>query len=908
MKIKERVHMNLEELSEKAIADGKKGVTAQEIADILNVQRNVVSQYLNELCREGQAIKINTRPVYFVHNNSIVSNTEVGVDNDKKDPFIKLIGYNGSLKEQVEQCKAAAVYPNKGLPITLTGKSGVGKSYIASLIYEYALYKKVIGDSAPFVTFNCADYANNPELLSANLFGYKKGTFTGAEKDTTGLIEAADGGYLFLDEVHRLSPEGQEKLFLFLDQGKFRRIGETNRWRTAKVRFIFATTENLEEVLLDTFRRRIPIFVEIPSLDKRNVSERLKMIHSFYLNEAKGIDKDLIINRNVINSLISINGNGNIGLLKNVIISSCANAYRNNMDRESIEININDLPGEFKNTTDLKDILCYENIKISRNESEVNTVNYLNNNENSLIKDEIQVILKLINNLNISVINREKFRKLSSGSLNKIFNEMIFNNNHIEKDILTYKLISSVVDNALVSLQQSYGVKVYGNSSKLITYALIVFKNICNEDKTLASDYKSYLKILKNKLSKNYLITNKMVEIIEETLDYECFDVLKIFLTLYFNELVSLDKCRCNAIIVAHGYSTASSIASVANTFFEEFIFEPFDMPIDVSTITVVKRIKEYLANVNTDNGTIVLVDMGSLNEIYDELRNVVNGHVGVINNISTRLALDVANKIINNEDIEEIVKKCSDNNKTEYRFYKAPKKKRAIVVTCISGIGTAEKLRGILTKCIGEADIEIIAKDYNSIVNNTKGDFENLGYDVRLIISTTPLEVDGIKVIELQNLISSGSDSVIEEVLDGVVKKKNIDDIKNDMIKFFSLQNILNQLTILNPDKIVDDVDKIINNYEISLSKNFEGDLKLALFIHISILIERLVLRENITSHPDEEKFKQCHSDFIDLSEEIFRDVLKEYRVSLPLAEIVIIHDIINYRISRTRSLDSEE
>lgn len=908
MKIKEKVHINLEELSEKAIANGKKGVTAQEIADILNVQRNVVSQYLNELCREGQAAKINTRPVFFVHRNSIVSNTEIEADNYKKDPFTKLIGYNGSLREQVEQCKAAAVYPNKGLPITLTGKSGVGKSYMASLIYEYALYKKVIDDSAPFVTFNCADYANNPELLAANLFGYKKGAFTGAEKDSTGLIEAADGGYLFLDEVHRLSPEGQEKLFLFLDQSKFRRIGETNKWRTAKVRFIFATTENLDEVLLDTFRRRIPIFVEIPSLDKRNVSERLNMIYSFYLNEAKEIDKDLIINRNVINSLISINGNGNIGLLKNIIISSCANSYRNNMDKESIEININDLPGEFKNTTNLKDILCYENIKISRNENEVNTVNYLNNNENSLIKDEVQVILKLINNLNISVINREKFRKLSSGSLNKIFNEMIFNNNHIEKDILTYKLISSVVDNALVSLQQSYGVRVYGNSSKLITYALIVFKNICNEDKTLASDYKPYLKILKKKLSKNYLITNKMVEIIEGTLDYECYDVLKIFLTLYFNELVSSDKCRCNAIIVAHGYSTASSIASVANTFFEEFIFEPFDMPIDVSTMTVVKRIKEYLANVNTDSGTIVLVDMGSLNEIYDELRNVVNGHVGVINNISTRLALDVANRIINNEDIEEIVKKCSDNNKTEYRFYKAPKKKRAIIVTCISGIGTAEKLRGILTKCIGEADIEIIAKDYNSIVNNTKSDFENIGYDVRLIISTTPLEVDGIKVIELQNLISSGSDSVIEEVLDGVVKKKNIDEIKNDMIKFFSLQNILNQLTILNPDKIVDDVDKIINNYEISLNKNFEGDLKLALFIHISILIERLVLRENITSHPDEEKFKQCHSDFIDLSEEIFRDVLKEYRVSLSLAEIVIIYDIINYRISRTRSLDNEE
>ena len=105
-----------------------------------------------------------------------------------------------------------------------------------------------------------------------------------------------------------------------------------------------------------------------------------------------------------------------------------------------------------------------------------------------------------------------------------------------------------------------------------------------------------------------------------------------------------------------------------------------------------------------------------------------------------------------------------------------------------------------------------------------------------------------------------------------------------------------------------MDEVDKIINNYEISLNKKFEGDLKLALFIHISMLIERLVLRENITSHPDEEKFKQCHSDFIELSEEIFRDVLKEYRVSLSLAEIIIIHDIINFRIVRTRTLDNED
>ncbi len=63
------------------------------------------------------------------------------------------------------------------------------------------------------------------------LFGYKKGAFTGAEYDAPGLVEEADEGVLFLDEIHRLPPKGQEILFSILDRGKFRRLGETNAER-----------------------------------------------------------------------------------------------------------------------------------------------------------------------------------------------------------------------------------------------------------------------------------------------------------------------------------------------------------------------------------------------------------------------------------------------------------------------------------------------------------------------------------------------------------------------------------------------------------------------------------------------------------------------------------------------------
>ena len=98
--------------------------------------------------------------------------------------------------------KTALYYPDNGLPVLFTGASGTGKSYIVKLIYQYCLSNDLITEEAPFVTLNCAQYANNPELLTSNLFGHVKGAYTGAESDKKGAFEAANQGILFLDEVH----------------------------------------------------------------------------------------------------------------------------------------------------------------------------------------------------------------------------------------------------------------------------------------------------------------------------------------------------------------------------------------------------------------------------------------------------------------------------------------------------------------------------------------------------------------------------------------------------------------------------------------------------------------------------------------------------------------------------------
>ena len=71
-------------------------------------------------------------------------------------------------------------------------------------IYEYGKSVKALDEKARLIVFNCAEYAENPQLILAQLFGYKKGAFTGADRDSEGLVEKADGGVLFLDEIHRL--------------------------------------------------------------------------------------------------------------------------------------------------------------------------------------------------------------------------------------------------------------------------------------------------------------------------------------------------------------------------------------------------------------------------------------------------------------------------------------------------------------------------------------------------------------------------------------------------------------------------------------------------------------------------------------------------------------------------------
>ncbi|MGB6177678.1 sigma-54-dependent transcriptional regulator, partial [Carnobacterium sp.] len=298
-------------------------VSAKEIAEALELDRTNVSRYLNEWHKEGRIEKKTGRPVLY---QAKATHPVLPTLKDNQEAFDKLVGHDASLKVMIQQAKAAILYPPRGLHTIIFGETGTGKTLFAECMYQFALESQVLPDEAPFISFNCADYAQNPQLLFGHIFGVKKGSYTGATEDRTGLMHQADGGILFLDEIHRLPPEGQEMLFTFIDKGVYRPLGESRETRTASVQIIGATTEN-SEVLLDTFNRRIPMTITLPPLAERTIDERYELVAAFLQQEAQRLNQKIIIEREVLVAFMLYPARANIGQVQRDLKLVCAKAF-----------------------------------------------------------------------------------------------------------------------------------------------------------------------------------------------------------------------------------------------------------------------------------------------------------------------------------------------------------------------------------------------------------------------------------------------------------------------------------------------------------------------------------------------------------------------------------------------------
>lgn len=215
----------------------------------------------------------------------------------------------------------AAKIANSSLSVLITGESGTGKEVVARYIHENSSRKE-----QPFIPVQCTLLPVN--LLESELFGFRKGAFTGANESRTGLFEQANNGTIFLDEIGDIDFDIQGKLLRFLQEREVRRIGDTKSI-TLDVRLISATNKNLEKLIKEKeFREDLYFRLKVLTIHMPPLRERKEdipyLVQYFISEENKRRDSPVDIDSRCIKKLISYDWPGNIRELKNCIESASA--------------------------------------------------------------------------------------------------------------------------------------------------------------------------------------------------------------------------------------------------------------------------------------------------------------------------------------------------------------------------------------------------------------------------------------------------------------------------------------------------------------------------------------------------------------------------------------------------------
>lgn len=251
----------------------------------------------------------------------------------KKLHFGKLIGNSPQMQRIYNLISQVAKTKTN---VLITGESGTGKELIAKSIHEQS-----DRNDKPFVIVNCGGIPDT--LMESELFGHRKGAFTGASSDKKGLFEIAHNGTIFLDEIGELTPALQVKLLRAVQERRFKCVGGTEDI-SVDIRILSATNKKLEEEVIkgdfreDLFYRLNVISIKVPPLRDRKDDLRT-LAQFFYEKYSKEMGKEITkISSYAINLLNKYDFPGNIRELENLIERSVALSSTNIILPESLSI------------------------------------------------------------------------------------------------------------------------------------------------------------------------------------------------------------------------------------------------------------------------------------------------------------------------------------------------------------------------------------------------------------------------------------------------------------------------------------------------------------------------------------------------------------------------------------------
>ncbi|MGG5329281.1 sigma 54-interacting transcriptional regulator [Enterococcus sp. AZ163] len=893
------------------LSDKKVGITSVDLAEQTDILRNNVSQDLNQLHRELKLIKIKGKPVRYLDAEQIAvllggkiqskdllfqsaaELLEAPVQaNDQGDPFRSLIGAAGSLSPIIQSAKASILYPPFGLHTLLLGESGTGKSLFAEVMYHYGQTEGVFKEDSAFIRFNCADYATNPQFLMSMLFGTRKGAYTGADEERAGLIEAADGGVLFLDEIHRLPPEGQEMLFHFMDQHTYRRMGETTNERTSKVLIIGATTETVSNHLLTTFLRRIPATIWLPNLEERGAKERLELLEFYSRQEAEKLHSPVEFSRNALFLLSCYPAKGNLGQLRSDLQLTIARAYLETRQNNSSRVHVTSkmlptyivqrkeaLSQEKRNLVEkllpTDKLVIYPTPKEKPSDQLVIEHDFVNYYLNQLLTSKGSVDLEQLFHEYTLEISKNT---LYEDSYSVLFDPLTQEISAVLAELLVEEYKLNFEENIYLSLalfirniQQSNGKRV---------------NTVFPEDEIHLSD--QAVKTAK-----------KMVEIIEKRFNIVCdTNELTVLATIIHTLIEGRQNQEIRFLVVAHGEATATSLANTINHLLNTDIVLGLDMPLTMSPTETVVEIEKVVKSFPSTHSWILFVDMGSLIQLDKQIKQSEDQNFYVMETTDILIILESVRKVLFTSrtaehivaDIAKMSELQNDKLQRKIKEYLSIRMNRVIYTVCSSGEGVALFLEKIIGDFLRENhiyDVQIIP------LNGTQ-------QEVGQLIRSTSQDKEVVSVIgsiEPKNLTSpflSLNDILMGQGLNQLLyllgeerapaqKEHSIEKATQSLVLQLCQETLDKYLMYLSANKITPMLMHFIEELEKQLEENFSNNLLTKLFIHTGCLLERILFKEQpLAITPEDEDWVKTQGRALDV---LLQEALKPMEDLLQLS-----------------------
>ncbi len=886
---KQELLWHLDKVTREMSVSSLREFTTASIASAVSVSRNLASQYLNELVRDGLAVKVDSRPVLFLHRRNLGRFLQVRLDSSEYSSLETLLDLGGmkqvgdfdlaigndlSLSSPISHLRSAVSYPPSGLPILLHGERGTGKATLAWHMFQYGQNQGLIRPEAQFVRVRCVRYAGNEAAFHDALMGTDAGS---------GLIERSRGGIVLFDDVDALTAPERDLVTVLL-RGSISAPGMDLSEHPA--RLAFATTVSATDAQMAWLAQSVPITVGVPALRDRTLEERTEFALHLLRAEGRRVACDVSISRGALRALVSADFSDNIDGLKACVTNCCASAYPTRQSDRLIVRSYN-LPSSV--------------LGADMREKDDEIVSCDRDSHRQQISRSQEFFQGVVDSWYAQVegkLNFDAFLSAAQAYVRAYEDYLSFDNYIRGAHVHSYE---QVIASIASSMSAAHGVDLSRKDVRVIAQTLYLqlwdSGPLARWRQKNASAFDEILSSLSAHLSTAATISDSFEAEIRVAFGTG-LDALSrtVVLLGIVREMEAGGVRDAIGIVMCHGYSTATSIADAANRLLDERIFEAVDMTYDQSVTDVLPQLARLVDRYSYCATIVLLYDMGSLSETHTAVSRLTDAHLYVVNNVSSGLALEVGAALAAHENIESTLATCATSCAPSFSVVHASRRSDAIIFCSESGVDAADKIRMLFEQSLpADCGVVLVTAGFADLVKGGKEASVFERYVVRAIVGTLNPSIKGVPFFSLEDVLFGSSSRTFDDFFSKSLAPSALKEFHGSLQKNLTLSNVVESITILNPERLLADVECAMRRLQEIDGHAIDSRLSIGLLVHLCVLVERLVTNTPIEALRETNDFALRHTNFIEEFLRSFRGISHRYHVEVPVSEIAYVWDYLN-------------